>query len=76
MQIRVRYFDHLRDAFGTHEAIIEMPEDATLIELCYRMLPGGGPGRLPRVSYVLNWRDTDMQARLHPGDEVALLPFA
>jgi molybdopterin converting factor subunit 1 len=76
MQINVRLFAILRDAAGTADLVLDLPEDATVALLAEPLLaryPALGR-HLPRVAYAVNRSYASRDTRLHDGDEVALIP--
>ncbi len=71
MQIRVRLFAGLRERAGASELELELPDGALVGDALERMRPltEGVP-----VVMAVNREYVDDDARLHSGDEVALIP--
>lgn len=77
MHIRVRFFASLREVMdGQRELVAEVPEGATVAELCERL-----SAEYPRLSefttnlaYAVNAEYAPPHHRLKDGDEVALIP--
>ena len=71
MQVRIRLFAGLRERAGTGELELELPDGAVVADALDRMrgLTEGVP-----VVMAVNQEYADPQARLHGGDEVALIP--
>jgi MoaE-MoaD fusion protein len=71
VQVRIRLFAALRERAGTNELELELPDGAVVADALERMraLTDGVP-----VVLAVNREYADPQARLHGGDEVALIP--
>ena len=71
MQVRVRLFAALRERAGAAELELDLPEGASVADALDRMraLTEGVP-----VVMAVNREYADAGARLHGGDEVALIP--
>jgi MoaE-MoaD fusion protein len=71
MEVTVRLFAMLRERAGTREMVLELPEGARVSDALDRL--GDLAEGLPLVMAV-NREYADEQARLDPGDELALIP--
>jgi molybdopterin converting factor subunit 1 len=76
MQIRVLFFGMLKDLAGRASESLSLPDDATLADVLRHY-----ESRVPRLKEMLdslalsvNQEYAEPDARLHSGDEVALLP--
>lgn len=76
MQIRVLLFAMLRDAAGTSEVAIDLPCGARVGALQESLLENYPmlARYLPRIAYAVNRSYSTIEAELHDGDEVALIP--
>lgn len=76
MQVKLLLFALYRDLAGEGEVMVDVPPGATA-RAAVRTLRSMGPGfeRLPEEPVIaLNEEYSDLDADLHDGDEVALLP--
>ena len=76
MRIRVKLFALLKDAAGTGELTLDLPEGAT-VEAAREPLLARFPAlraHLSRVAFAVNRNYVKTDAPLHNGDELALLP--
>lgn len=76
MQVRVVYFGVLRDLAGREQEDVELSEPARLADL-YSSLQRRLPGLAKfagSVALSINYEYATLDASLHDGDEVALLP--
>jgi MoaE-MoaD fusion protein len=76
MQVHLLFFGMLKDLPGATDGALDLPESATvsdLLEQCQRKIPQLR-NLLPSLAVALNQQYADPQAKLHAGDEVALLP--
>jgi MoaE-MoaD fusion protein len=76
MQVRVLFFGMLKDLAGQASESLSLPDDATLADVLHHY-----ESRVPRLKEMLdslalsvNQEYAEPDARLHSGDEVALLP--
>jgi len=76
MQVRVLFFGVLRELAGRTGEMLDLPETATLADVL-----GHYEGRIPKLKSLaaslamsVNQEYASPEARLKPGDEVALLP--
>jgi molybdopterin synthase catalytic subunit len=71
VQVRIRLFAGLRERAGAAELELELPEGAVVADALERMraLTNGVP-----VVMAINQEYADVDATLHSGDEVALIP--
>lgn len=76
MQVRVMLFAILRDAAGTSEVTLDLPEGArasaagaALVEKFPSLRP-----YVPRVAYAINRSYCHPETELRDGDELALIP--
>lgn len=76
MKIRLLFFAHYRDLAGRAETVVEVPTGATAGDVVRRVRAGGGKlARIPAEPVVaVNQAYASLDARLQPGDEMALLP--
>ena len=78
MQVRVLFFGVLKESFGASERLVELPHpEPTVRELLAALeaKPDAGlPGLWPKLAVAVNRQYARGDHRLHPGDEVALLP--
>jgi sulfur-carrier protein len=87
MEIRIRYYNFLRDIVGTREEQLEVPNQATVLEVLRQIakvhpaaeralfLASGAPA--PNVRAFVNSRSLlpgQVNTQLQPGDEIALFP--
>lgn len=76
MRIRVRLFAILKDAAGTGELTLDLPDGAAVEsarELLRAQFPALGK-YLTRVAFAVNHSYVKADARLHADDELALIP--
>jgi molybdopterin converting factor subunit 1 len=76
MQTRVLLFAALREAAGTREVLVEVPDGSTVAELRQR-LAADHPRLAPLLgtaAAAVNEEYVPDGARLRPGDVVALIP--
>jgi sulfur-carrier protein len=76
ISVRVRFFASHREAAGSGQTVVELPEGATVRQLREELsarIPGLARVELPSVVAV-NGAFCPDGARLHSGDEVALFP--
>jgi molybdopterin synthase catalytic subunit len=76
MQVRVVYFGILREMAGSEHQSLELPEGARLAELysdLQRRIPPLGKFA-GSIALSINYEYASLDAPLHDGDEVALLP--
>ena len=76
MKIRVLLFAILKDAAGTGEVGLDVPEGASVAEIrdvLGRRFPALGV-YLPRVAFAVNRTYASIDTKLKAGDEVALIP--
>lgn len=76
MQARVRLFAALAEALGQREVVVDLPEGATVADLCRKLSE-----QFPRLAeytanlaYAVNAQYTSPSHALEDGDEVALIP--
>lgn len=76
MKIRLLFFAHYRELAGRAEAVVEVPAGATAGDVVRRVRAGGPElARIPAEPVVaVNQEYASLEARLRPGDELALLP--
>jgi molybdopterin converting factor small subunit len=74
--VRVRFFARYAEWLGMEEASVALPLPATALDVVRRVreaLPGGA--RLPeRPLVAVNLTHVKLEAPVHAGDEVAILP--
>lgn len=76
MRVRVRLFASLREAAGTGEVELELPEGATA-EAAWARLTADRPAlsaRRPNLAVAVNRSYQAFDARLAAGDEVVFIP--
>jgi molybdopterin converting factor subunit 1 len=76
MTITIRLFAALRERAGVSELTIDLPGGATVSaarERVCQQFPDLA-GLLPRVAYAVNRNYVSIEAELHDGDELALIP--
>lgn len=76
MQIRLLFFALYRDFAGASELALQLPPASTAGEAVARLrAAGGGFARIPAEPVVaVNREYASLDATLHEGDELALLP--
>lgn len=76
MQVRVLFFGMLKDLAGRPSDSLSLPENATLADvlLHYESRIPGLKAWSGSMAMSINQQYADPEARLRPGDEVALLP--
>ncbi len=76
MHVRTLFFASYREAVGTPELELELPEGATVAELVRRLRGRGSPwSALPeRPAVAVNRTWSPLDTALGSGDEVAFLP--
>ena len=76
MRIHVKLFAVLKDAAGTGELTLDLPDNASVADARAALLeraPQLG-NYLPRVAFAVNCEYVKSDAQLQPGDELALIP--
>ena len=76
MQVRVRFFAGLREAVGSTELRLELP-DGSRLEDAWSLLARDYPalaGRRPSLAAALNKHYAPFDTPLSPDDEVAFIP--
>jgi molybdopterin converting factor small subunit len=77
MEITFHFFASLRDVIGTHDLVLDIPEDATLrmaldhLIACYPHLAG----EQDAWHFAVNKVRADTGAVLQPGDSVSVFPY-
>jgi molybdopterin synthase catalytic subunit/molybdopterin converting factor small subunit len=76
MQVRVLFFGVLRDLAGRSSDVLTLPDEATAGDVLehYEMRLASLKGKLSSIAVSVNQEYSGLQAKLHSGDEVALLP--
>src|SRR5712692_5663298 len=76
MQVRVLFFGVLKDLAGRSSDVLTLPEEATAGDVVehYEMRLSSLKGKLSSIAVSVNQEYTGPGAKLHSGDEVALLP--
>lgn len=76
MTVRVRLFAVLRDLAGVGEGLVVLPEGATVEQAKEPLLRRFPPLRqhIDRCAYAINRAYAKLDAPLHDGDELALIP--
>src|SRR5579863_5709552 len=76
MQVRVLFFGVLKDLAGRSSDLLTLPEEATLGDVLehYEIRLPSLKGKLSSVAISVNQEYSGLEAKLHSGDEVALLP--
>ncbi len=76
MIVHVQLFSHLRDAAGTPELDVELPERATVADLLHQLyaskpaLRSWDSSILVGIGVEFVYRDHE----LHPGEQIAIMP--
>ena len=76
MQVRILFFGMLKDIAGRGSELLSLPEDATLNDVLGhfgKQIPGL-EALLPSIAMSINQEYAGPDAKLNPGDEIALLP--
>lgn len=76
MQVRVLFFGVLKDLTGRSSEVLTLPEEATAGDVVehYETRLTSLNGKLSSVAVSVNQEYTGPEKKLHPGDEVGLLP--
>ena len=76
MQIRVLFFGVLKDLAGRSSDLLTLPEEATAGDVLehYETRVSSLKGKLSSIAVSVNQEYSGPEAKLHSGDEVALLP--
>ena len=76
MQVRVLFFGVLKDLAGRSSDLLTLPDEATAGDVLehYEMRLASLKGKLSSIAVSVNQEYTGPEAKLHSGDEVALLP--
>src|SRR5258708_3167631 len=76
MQVRVLFFGVLKDVAGRGSDILTLPEEATAGDVIehYETQLSSLKGNLSSIAVSVNQEYAGLDAKLHSGDEVALLP--
>lgn len=74
MMLNVLLFASYADAFGTTSLPLELPDGATVEELLGHVRALRPETALPRALVAVNQEYARPGQRLHPSDEVALIP--
>src|SRR5258705_10055790 len=74
MQIRVLFFGMLKDLAGRASDALTLPEDATLGDVLQHYEQAIPRELIASIAMSVNQEYAAPDARLRPGDEVALLP--
>src|SRR5207245_5879216 len=76
MQIQVLLFGVLKDLAGRQSDTLTLPDGATVADLleCYEQRVTALKGTLEKIAVSVNQEYCQSDAKLHSGDEVALLP--
>ncbi len=76
MQVRVLFFGVLKDLAGCSSDLLTLPDEATAADVLdhYETRLASLKGKLSSVAVSVNQEYSGPEAKLHSGDEVALLP--
>jgi molybdopterin synthase catalytic subunit/molybdopterin converting factor small subunit len=74
MQVRVLFFGVLKDLASRSTEVLELPEGAVAADVLKHYERSVGKGILSSVAISVNQEYSAPEARLHAGDEIALLP--
>ncbi|MBI5960960.1 MAG: MoaD/ThiS family protein [Chloroflexi bacterium] len=77
MEITVRFFASMREAVGTGQCTLLVPEGAKLdemVQLLVRRFPALA-GHESSWHFAVNQTHAEMDETLHPGDQVAVFPY-
>jgi molybdopterin synthase catalytic subunit/molybdopterin converting factor small subunit len=76
MQVRVLFFGMLKDFAGRESDLLSMPDDCTLADVLshYQALIPQLQGLAASIAMSINQEYAGADAKLKPGDEIALLP--
>lgn len=75
MRLTVRVFASYAEAFGATELALDLSDGATVRDVLAAVLARPEASRLPpRPAIAVNRRYAGPDVRVHPGDEVALIP--
>jgi len=74
MQVRVLFFGVLKDFASRSTEVLELPEGAVAADVLKHYERSVGKGILSSVAISVNQEYSAPEARLHAGDEIALLP--
>ena len=75
MAVTVLLFASYADALGASSVSVDVPSDATVDDVVGAVLALPGAAQLPKQPLVaVNQRYARAGTRVHPGDEVALIP--
>lgn len=77
MHITIRFFASLRDAAGTTQSTLDLPEGATIGDLVNRLLADypALEGHQSSWHFAVNQTHADRDTPLCPGDQVAIFPY-
>ena len=77
MHITIRFFASLRDATGTTQSTLDIPEGATIGDLVNRLLVDypALEGHQSSWHFAVNQTHADQDTPLGPGDQVAIFPY-